>query len=81
ELSVHVFPKNRETYTYNTSTYMSMILSYTRENPSQIKRFILENTATLALLDLWRYRRSYCSARFCRHYSYAARQVYETIRS
>ncbi len=59
ELSVHVFPKNREPYTYNTSTYMSMILGYTREDPSQIKRFILEHTAMLALPDLARYSRFY----------------------
>jgi hypothetical protein len=36
-----VFPKNREPYTYNTSTYMSMILGKTQENPSEIKEFIL----------------------------------------
>ena len=29
-----VFPKNREPYTYNTSTYLGMILSQTREDPS-----------------------------------------------
>ena len=31
-----VFPKNREPYTYNTSTYLSMILSQTKENPEEI---------------------------------------------
>ena len=40
EMDVLVFPKNREPYTYNTSTYMGMFLSATRENPSAIKDFI-----------------------------------------
>ena len=33
---VVVFPKNREPYTYNTSTYLSMILSQTKESPEEI---------------------------------------------
>ncbi len=33
---VVVFPKNREPYTYNTSTYLSMILAVTKEDPSVI---------------------------------------------
>ncbi len=36
----YVFPKNREPYTYNTSTYMGMILGYTKEDPKKIIRFI-----------------------------------------
>lgn len=39
--SVHVFPKNREPYTYNTSTYLGMILSKTHEDPQEISSFIL----------------------------------------
>ncbi|HBU06599.1 MAG TPA: hypothetical protein DEB09_00775 [Candidatus Magasanikbacteria bacterium] len=39
-----VFPKNKEPYTYNTSTYMSMILGKTKENPEKIKDFILHTT-------------------------------------
>ena len=35
-----VFPKNREPYTYNTSTYMGMILGKTGEDPAAIKKFI-----------------------------------------
>lgn len=35
-----VFPKNREPYTYNTSTYLGFILAETRENPNTIKAFI-----------------------------------------
>ena len=34
--TVIVFPKNREPYTYNTSTYLSMVLSQTKENPKEI---------------------------------------------
>jgi hypothetical protein len=30
------FPKNREPYSYNTSTYLSMILASTKESPSHI---------------------------------------------
>ncbi len=35
-----VFPKNREPYTYNTSTYMGMFLAVTQENPKAIKEYI-----------------------------------------
>ncbi len=41
--SVHVFPKNREPYTYNTSTYLGMILSKTSEDPKEILTFIYEH--------------------------------------
>jgi len=34
--NVYVFPKNREPYTYNTSTYLSMIISKTKEDPEAI---------------------------------------------
>jgi len=37
-----VFPKNPEPYTYNTSAYLGMILSKTKENPQKIKDFILK---------------------------------------
>jgi len=37
---VFIFPKNREPYTYNTSTYLGMILSQTGESASLIKNFI-----------------------------------------
>jgi hypothetical protein len=40
ETSAFVFPKNREPYTYNTSTYMGMILSKTHEDPEAILHFI-----------------------------------------
>jgi hypothetical protein len=35
-----VFPKQREPYTYNTSTYLSMIISKTKESPSKIYKQI-----------------------------------------
>lgn len=39
-----VFPKNKEPYTYNTSTYMGMILAKTKEDPKKIKDYILNTT-------------------------------------
>lgn len=39
-----VFPKNQEPYTYNTSTYMGLILAKTKENPKKIEDFILNIT-------------------------------------
>lgn len=39
---VLVFPKQREPYTYNTSTYLSMILAMTRESPKGIYDYILK---------------------------------------
>lgn len=38
--TVFVYPKNREPYTYNTSTYMGMILGHTAEEPRAILEFI-----------------------------------------
>lgn len=37
---VHVYPKNREPYTYNTSTYLGMLLSKTNEDPTAIAAHI-----------------------------------------
>lgn len=37
---VHVFQSIDEPYTYNTSTYMGMILAATHENAEEIKKFI-----------------------------------------
>lgn len=37
---VLVFPKNREPYTYNTSTYLGMILAKSKESPTDIHAFI-----------------------------------------
>lgn len=35
-----IFPKNPEPYTYNTSTYLGMILSKTKENPKNILKHL-----------------------------------------
>lgn len=48
EVHTYVFPKNREPYTYNTSTYMGMLLSKTGENPEELHDFVL-NTVNKAL--------------------------------
>lgn len=37
-----LFPKNREPYTYNVSTYMGMLLAKTYEDVAEIRRFITE---------------------------------------
>jgi len=50
-----VFPKNREPYTYNTSTYMGMILGRTHENPKEIQNFIEKYIDTISFPDLSRY--------------------------
>jgi len=47
----YIFPKNREPYTYNTSTYMGMILGYTGENPATIEQFIKQKIDTITLPD------------------------------
>lgn len=38
---LYVFKSIAEPYTYNTSTYMGMIMAATRENPTEIKDYIL----------------------------------------
>lgn len=55
----YVFPKNREPYTYNTSTYMGMILGNTGEDPAAIYRYIQEQTAMLQYPDFSRYDKYY----------------------
>lgn len=58
-ITVHVFPKNREPYTYNTSTYMAMILGLTREDPAMIQLFIETSIDSLQLPDLAQYTKYY----------------------
>lgn len=58
-LTVHVFPKNREPYTYNTSTYMAMILGYSREDPAEISRFIQSTITQLTLPDFSQFTKYY----------------------
>ena len=45
----HIFPKNKEPYTYNTSTYMGMILGETKENPKKIHDFIQKKIAKIKI--------------------------------
>ncbi|MBW2992267.1 hypothetical protein KY345_03555 [Candidatus Woesearchaeota archaeon] len=52
----HVFPKNTEPYTYNTSTYMGMILTATKEGPRNILNFIKEKIDKLDMPDFATYR-------------------------
>ena len=40
---VLVFPRNREPYTYNTSTYLGMILAHTEKSAGDILEFIKES--------------------------------------
>ena len=59
EITVHVFPKTREPYTYNTSTYMAMIKGFTQEDPAAIKQFIEERIDTMTLPDFSHYDKYY----------------------
>jgi len=42
-----VFPKQTEPYTYNTSTYMGMILGFTKEDPKKIHNYICSQVRPL----------------------------------
>lgn len=53
----YVFPKNREPYTYNTSTYMGMILGKTKEDPEKIHSFIQESIDTLQYPDFSKFKK------------------------
>lgn len=59
ELTALVYPKNREPYTYNTSTYMAMIQGWSGENPLAIADFIKANLDTLDLPDFSKYNKYY----------------------
>lgn len=52
---VSLSPKHPEPYTYNTSTYLGMILSATQENPKTIKKYLKQ----LQIPDLKRYSAFY----------------------
>lgn len=45
---VHVFPKNREPYTYNTSTYLGMILAATGESAEALHTHVTSNVLPLS---------------------------------
>jgi hypothetical protein len=47
-----VFPHIREPYTYNTSTYLSMLLGTTKESPKEISEFIEEKITPQIPLNL-----------------------------
>jgi hypothetical protein len=38
--SIRVFPKNREPYTYNVSTYFGMVMAKTKEDPAAILKYL-----------------------------------------
>ena len=54
-----VFPKNREPYTYNTSTYMGMILGHSQESPAEIMKFIQEALVNFDYPDFSKYDKYY----------------------
>ena len=54
-----IFPRQREPYTYNTSTYLGMILGKTKENPKEIYNFIKNKIDKLNLSKLRTYKRFY----------------------
>ena len=54
---IFIFPKNREPYTYNTSTYMGMILGKTNEDPDKIQKFIQQQIDTLTFPDFSQYNK------------------------
>lgn len=53
--NILVFPKNREPYTYNTSTYMGMMLAKTKENPKKILDFIRSHVDKAIPKDIEKY--------------------------
>ena len=54
-----VFPKRAEPYTYNTSTYMSMILGKTKEDPAALLEFIKKSVVPLIPNDFKKYSAFY----------------------
>ncbi len=55
----YLFPKNREPYTYNTSTYMGMILGQTKENPKKIFQFIKNRVDKVKIPDFSKIKKYY----------------------
>jgi len=53
--SVYVFPKQREPYTYNVSTYLGMILGSTSESPKQIYTYLQNRIARIRFPDFSQY--------------------------
>lgn len=52
---VHVFPHIREPYTYNTSTYLSILLSHSTESPLEILEHIESKVIPLLPQDFEKY--------------------------
>lgn len=59
DLTEYVFPKNREPYTYNTSTYMSWLVGYTGEDTVKIRRFIEQVLCSMELPDFANFSKFY----------------------
>lgn len=57
--SEYVFPKNREPYTYNCSTYMGMMLGATGEDPAAIRTFLETDFAHIEWPDFSSYNKYY----------------------
>lgn len=55
----YVFPKNREPYTYNTSTYMGMIVGSTNEDIAKITSFIKSTIDSIDFTRLAHYEKYY----------------------
>ena len=53
--NLFVFPKNREPYTYNTSTYMGMMFGNTHEDPTHIYNFLEKKTKKEIKKDFSKY--------------------------
>lgn len=73
--NVYVFPKNREPYTYNTSTYMGFFFAKTKEDPATILNFIQQQVAPVVPSDLSRFK-AFCLV-IPPHY-YAMREMFVT---
>ncbi len=59
DLAQYIYPKNREPYTYNASTYMGMILSETGEDPAEIEKYLLDSTDKLNWPEFGSYNKYY----------------------
>ena len=56
---VFLFPKQKEPYTYNTSTYMGPILAESKEDPKKIYQFIKTKIEKIKLPKLKKYKKFY----------------------
>jgi len=59
EEKVSVFPSTKELYTYNFITYVSMILTKTKEDPGQILKYIMTEVDPLIPGTLGKYKAFY----------------------